>query len=283
MQGAVDCHFHVIGPLDRYPMLATRSYTPAQAALSDWRAIMHSLGVGRGVLVQPSIYGTDNRLLVDTLVLAAGALVGIAAVDADVGETELDHLAAAGVRGVRMAYSRGEGIDPASGLVHVAALDRLAPRLRARGMHLNLLTDCRALADLEPLLRSSLLPVVLDHMGRVPVEQGVAHEGMQIMSRWLAEGWFWVKLSGLANLSADAPNFDNLYPLHAQLLQANAHQLLWGSDWPFTRTRGPLPQAEHLMSSFCRWTPDEDTRAQILCRNPQRLYGWSDDEAVVTH
>jgi 2-pyrone-4,6-dicarboxylate lactonase len=274
MLGLVDCHFHVIGPVDRYPMMAGRSYTPVEAALSDWQAVMHPLGVVRGVLVQPSIYGTDNRLLVDTLVSAAGSLVGIAAVSADVGEVELDDLAAAGVRGVRMAYSRGAGVAPASGLVHVSALERLAPRLKARGMHLNLLTDSRALTDLEHLLRSSRLPVVLDHMGRVPVEHGAEHEGIQTMCRWLGQGWIWVKLSGLANLSMDAPDFDDVYPLHAKLLQANPLQLLWGSDWPFTRTRGPVPEASHLMTSLQRWTPEPDIQTQILSRNPQRLYGW---------
>ena len=34
--GLVDCHFHVIGPQERFPMVPGRSYTPATAALDEW-------------------------------------------------------------------------------------------------------------------------------------------------------------------------------------------------------------------------------------------------------
>ena len=77
----VDCHFHVVERHDRYPLLAGRSYTPNEAPLASWQATLGPLGVRRGVLVQPSFYGTDNTALLNTLAQARGALVGVGADD----------------------------------------------------------------------------------------------------------------------------------------------------------------------------------------------------------
>ena len=65
--GIVDCHFHVIAAADRFPMLAGRSYTPAPASLEAWQATLAPLGVTHGVVVQPSVYGIDNRVLLAAL------------------------------------------------------------------------------------------------------------------------------------------------------------------------------------------------------------------------
>ena len=123
--GIVDCHFHVIAPPDRFPMLPGRSYTPQPAALSEWRAVMAAHGVTHGVVVQPSFYGTDNRVLLATLAEAGEQLAGIAAVAADVADEELDRLAAARVRGVRMAHFEAGDPRAMGGFVPFSAFDAL--------------------------------------------------------------------------------------------------------------------------------------------------------------
>src|SRR5919197_1357866 len=65
--GACDTHVHVIGPKDRYPLGSVRTYTPQDAPLSALRRMLSRLGMDRVVLVQPSVYGTDNRCLLDAL------------------------------------------------------------------------------------------------------------------------------------------------------------------------------------------------------------------------
>lgn len=60
-----DTHAHVFGPQQRYPYNPNRAYTPADATLEAWFALHERLGIGRGVLVQPSVYGTDNRAILD--------------------------------------------------------------------------------------------------------------------------------------------------------------------------------------------------------------------------
>lgn len=88
----------------------------------------------------------------------------------------------------------------------------------------------------------------------------------------MSEGWFWVKLSGLAVLSSDAPGFDDVKPFHDRLVAANAERLLRESDWPHTRNRSDKPSTEDLLASLLCWTINPDTQEQILHRNPTRLY-----------
>ena len=67
LEGACDCHTHVIGPAGAYPMVAQRHYTPGPAPVDALRSHLSALGFQRVVVVQPSVYGTDNRCLIDTL------------------------------------------------------------------------------------------------------------------------------------------------------------------------------------------------------------------------
>src|SRR3546814_15843274 len=65
--GTYDTHMHVFGPRSRYKLDARRSYTPHESPLAQYRAVMCALGIERAVLVQPSVYGTDNTALLDAL------------------------------------------------------------------------------------------------------------------------------------------------------------------------------------------------------------------------
>lgn len=275
MLPSVDCHFHVIGAHAQFPMLTGRSYTPAEASLADWSATLQPLGFTHGVVVQPSFYGTDNGALLATLALGAGRLVGVAAVTADIGDAELDALVAAGVRGLRFShFTRGDPRGMA-GFVPLTELAALAPRLRSRGLHVDLFTDTRLLGDIGPMLRAARLTVVLDHMGRTPASLGLGHPGVSHLRSLLDEAWCWVKLSGLANISAQAPLYGDAQALHELLMTHHAHRLVWGSDWPHTRSHGSRPATHELFNRFLAWTPRHATRRKILAENPVQLYGFA--------
>ena len=81
--GACDCHAHVFGPYDRFPLAADRPYTPGEARLDDLRAMHEALGVERVVIVAASPYGTDNAAIVDALRRLDGAGRGVVALDPD--------------------------------------------------------------------------------------------------------------------------------------------------------------------------------------------------------
>jgi 2-pyrone-4,6-dicarboxylate lactonase len=273
--GIVDCHFHVIDLPQRHPMVEGRSYTAALATLREWRDTLGPLGVTHGVVVQPSFYGTDNRVLRRALAEGAGRLVGIAAVGPEVTDAQLDALAAAQVRGVRVAFFERGDPRAMGGFVALDAfadLDRLASRLRARDMHLQLFTDSRLLPELAARLERTRLPVVIDHMGRAPARLGAAHAGVKALVRLLSEGRVWVKLSGVANISDRGPTYDDARAIHDALLAANPEHLVWGSDWPHTKPAGARPCTSALLQLLHEWTPVEADRRRILTLNPARLY-----------
>jgi predicted TIM-barrel fold metal-dependent hydrolase len=76
-QGACDCHCHVFGPAARFPYAEPRSYTPDDAPLEAYLALLDRLGFDHGVLVQPSAYGRDNRAMLDALTRAPTRLRGV--------------------------------------------------------------------------------------------------------------------------------------------------------------------------------------------------------------
>jgi 2-pyrone-4,6-dicarboxylate lactonase len=102
--GAVDAHCHVFGPAERFPYAAERKYTPCDASRQQLMALRERLGFARNVVVQATCHGADNRALVDALTHSRGTMRGVATVKPDVGDTELEVLHIAGVRGVRFNF-----------------------------------------------------------------------------------------------------------------------------------------------------------------------------------
>ena len=102
------------------------------------------------------------------------------------------------------------------------------------------------------------VPVVIDHMGRAPTSLGTGHAGIHCLLRLMRDGPVWVKLSGVANISDDAPTYPAVRSLHDTLLKAAPCRLLWGSDWPHTRPAGPRPDTAALVRLFRAWAPEPD-------------------------
>src|SRR5579872_3896913 len=57
---ACDCHTHIFGDPARFPFTASRVYTPETASIAEMRSLHRALHMSRVVIVQPSVYGTDN-------------------------------------------------------------------------------------------------------------------------------------------------------------------------------------------------------------------------------
>ena len=265
---ACDTHAHVIGPADRFPMVANRSYTPPPAPEAAYLGMLDSLHMARGVLVQISVYGTDNRCMVESLQAHPGRLRGVAVVAPDVGDAELEALHAAGVRGIRINVLFGGGVA-------IDAMERLAARVAPLGWHIQLLIDARNLPDLGPRMLKLPVEIVFDHMGHMPVSSGVDHPGFQWMMRLLKEGKAWTKLSGAYRISqAWAPFLDTLDFAQA-LVAAAPERCLWGSDWPHVSVEGPMFNTGALLDLLPLWVPEEAVRNRILVDNPARLYGFA--------
>lgn len=264
--GAWDCHIHAIGDPARFPLDPRRGYTPAQVPIERYVALMDALGIARAVLVQPSIYGTDNAAMIDALARYPSRFRGVAVVDASVDDATLDTLHARGVRGVRANLLNPAGISLADAVA-------LAPRLRARGWHLQLQVDVSAFDAFDTLQRLSL-PVVIDHFGYMPAGKGPDEPGFRRLLAIAAAGGCYVKLSAPYRLTAwRKEGYGAVAPLARALVAANPHRLLWGSDWPHTDVREDMPDGGDLLNLLHAWVPDAAQRRAILVDNPSALYG----------
>ena len=100
---ACDCHHHIYDR--RYPADPSATLLPDDATVADYRLLQQRLGLQRNVIVQPSTYGVDNRLLVDSLGAFGESSRGVAVVDTGVTDAQLRALHTAGVRGIRFNLS----------------------------------------------------------------------------------------------------------------------------------------------------------------------------------
>lgn len=270
-RGACDCHAHVFGPAARFPYAEPRSYTPDDAPYEAYIAHLDRLGCERGVLVQPSAYGRDNRAMLDALERSPDRLRGVAVGGAELTPETLRAWHANGVRGLRANEFRRDGKPYYQNGVRLADIEPLYAAMADLGWHLQLWIDARDLPELLPALARVPIPVVVDHMGRMDYRHGVNHSGFQALVRGVGEGRLWAKVSGTYRLAASPPDYVEAKPFHDALVAANPDNLVWGSDWPHPRPEGPVPDAKHLLDLFCEWTR-EPARAAILSANPARLY-----------
>jgi 2-pyrone-4,6-dicarboxylate lactonase len=264
--GAVDTHAHVIGLPPDFPLVADRSYTPPSAPAERYLAMLDGTGMANGVLVQVSVHGTDNRLMVETLRANRQRLRGIAVIPLGLPDAELAALKEAGVVGLRLNVLFGGGV----GLDQVESYGALA---REMGWHLQFLLDARALPTIAGRLSRLPVPLVFDHMGHMPTSAGIDHPGFQALLGLVADG-NWVKLSGAFRDSVTGPPYADTIPFARALNDAAPDRCLWGSDWPHVAAWDGPPRTRDLLDLMAEWVPDADRRRMVFVDNPRRLYGF---------
>jgi predicted TIM-barrel fold metal-dependent hydrolase len=265
---ATDCHFHILGPPARYPYLPDREYTPPDALPDACHRLFQTLGIGRAVIVQPSVYGADNRCAMDAAAALGVPTRVVVVVPYDTADKELDHLHEGGARAVRFIVAHAGGLP-------LADLERFSARAKDRGWHLQLLLRASDLVALEPRLAKLPSDFVIDHMGFIkPAEGGIEQPAFQALLRLLDSGRCWVKFSGAYRQTNEAPPYPSLLPFARKLVEARPDRLLWGSDWPHAVFKGTMPNTTDLFDLLGDWAPDENTRKRILVDNPAALFGF---------
>lgn len=258
-----DCHVHVF---DASAPVRPGHYVPAHRPLAEIEALAQRHGMGRLVLVQPSVYGTDNSVMLRALEATPGRHRGVAVVDPDIGDKELDRLHAAGGRGVRfnLVSPAGHAGDTAADLL------RLAPRLRERGWHVQWYVQPDDLPRLVKLQAATGLRFVLDHLAGLGVGLAETHRAWTA-AQALADAGAWVKLSGWYRLASAAP-YDSLQPNIRRIAAMFESCLVWGSDWPHTSfSPGELPAYESTLLPI-RSALDAAQLDAVLHLQAQTLY-----------
>ncbi|MEY4643428.1 MAG: hypothetical protein RLZZ596_259 [Pseudomonadota bacterium] len=269
--GSCDCHAHILGPAARFPYSDERVYTPPDCLLADYRAMLTALGLARAVLVQPSVYGSDNRVLLNALDAMQGAWRGVAVVEPDVSASALQEMHAAGVRGVRVNVV---DVQSNKGVLPLKQLRGLAERIAPLGWHMEFLLHVHEFPRLDEQLAGFPVDVVFGHLGYLPTQLGIGDAGFQALLRLLQAGRAWVKLTGPYRLSGSKLPYADVVPFAHALLDAEPRQIVWGSDWPHVMVKGAMPNDGDLLDILSTWIPDPSIRHQVLVSNPERLYGF---------
>jgi predicted TIM-barrel fold metal-dependent hydrolase len=253
----VDTHFHVFNA--GVAVEAARYVPKYTAALQDWMALAQSVGVTRGVWVQPSFLGTDNSLMVSALKANPDALRGVAVVAADIHPDELKALHDSGVRGIRLNLA---------GMTHDipewTRAERVWQSLHDLGWHLEVHTDPGALPKVLAQLPTDM-PLVVDHMAK-PSEAKARDATVQTLVHRARQAPTHIKLSGAYRLGeVDAASL-----AHIWRHELGSQSLLWGSDWPCTNHE-QLAHYADLFAALLTWV-GEPHLEDVLHHNPQQLY-----------
>ena len=265
--GAVDTHAHVIGLPPAYPFVAQRSYTPPAASPEQYLSMLDATGMTYGVLVQVSVHGVDNRLLLQTLRRKRTRLRGIAVMPLGLRESDYADAKAAGVVGLRLNDLYGGGID-------FSQLREYGALAREMGWHLQFLLDGTRLPRLAAEISKLPVPFVVDHMGHFQVGGMSVHDAnFQTLVSLVRDGG-WVKLSGAYRQSAlEAPYADTV-PYAQCLLDAAPSRCVWGSDWPHVAQWKTMMHVHDLLDTLALWSPTPQAQHAILVDNPSNLYGF---------
>jgi predicted TIM-barrel fold metal-dependent hydrolase len=279
LPAACDCHVHVIGPRERYPMKPDRAFTPDLATVAELRAHLDRIDFGRVVIVQPSVYGFDNRCLTDALAALGGAARGVAVLPVDVDDAELQRLHALGVRGLRLNLeSHGD-----SRLAGALGANRpLLQRVARLGWHLQIFAAAPVIAESAALLSALPLPVVLDHFALLARAVRDGPVGATIRAL-VSEGRTWMKLSAPYRVCEAGEPHAAFFAWAGSLTKWRCDRLLWASDWPHTQRETGVPalsvsryrneDAGATLQAHRQLWSDAEAR-QILLTNPAALYGY---------
>lgn len=267
-RGTCDTHVHIWGPFDRFPLAKGAPYTPPERTSDDLLALHGRLGVDRAVIVQTTVYKADNRAMLDGIARSNGRWRGVALIDESFDDAAFRALHEGGVRGVRFGFVRHLG-----GVPDLALVRRTAARIAPMGWHLVLHLDAGNIPEFIDFFGEFSLPVVVDHMGRVPVRDGQDQAPFRLLLELLKRPNWWVKVSGAERISETGPPFADAIPFAQRLITAAPDRVLWGTDWPHPNVRWEPDEAD-LVDLLPRFA-DAAALQRVLVDNPARLYGFS--------
>jgi predicted TIM-barrel fold metal-dependent hydrolase len=252
---ACDAHTHIFGPGDKYPYAPGRPYTPPDAPLGDFRALHKKLGIGRAVIVNASVHGTDNRVALDAIAVSDNTFRAVANIDDTITERGLRELHEGGFRGCRFNFVRHLGGVPDMRVFH-----RIVAMVAPLGWHIDLHFDAIDLPEYAELLAKLPVRYTIDHMGRVKASDGLDQLPfrtlLELMTR---DEKCWVKVCGCERVSSGGPPFHDAVPL------LNSASVYPSAGADSTARAALMPPAPGMFSMTKRW-PSFSPRFSVTSR-----------------
>jgi 2-pyrone-4,6-dicarboxylate lactonase len=266
---ACDSHFHVFGPHKVFPYAPNRTFTPTDAPKEDLFRLHALLGFERGVFVQSTCHGSDHAALVDLLAAGKGRYRGVALLEPTTSDAEVERLDEAGVRGVRLHFyfpNRGEPMPRKDML-------RVIEKVEPYGWHIAFHVGGHGVLEQYEFITSIDAPIVIDHIGRIDVAEGLHGKTFTVLRRLLDRGNVWVKLSGTDRITKQPYPYADAVPFARDLAAHAPERVVWGTDWPHPNHKA-IPNDGELVDLIAAIAPDERTRHRMLVENPTKLFGF---------
>jgi 2-pyrone-4,6-dicarboxylate lactonase len=264
---ACDAHCHIFGPGSKYPYAADRPYTPPDAPLQAFRALHARLGVGRAVIVNASVHGTDNRVALDAIAAGHGAYRAVANIDDEITERQLRGLHDGGFRGCRFNFVRHLG-----GVPDLRVFDRVIQMIAPLGWHVDLHFDAIDLPEYAQMLARLPVRYTIDHMARVKAADGLDQLSFQTLIELMQrDEKCWVKVCGCERVSSAGPPFVDAVPFARRIIETAPDRVIWGTDWPHPNVK-VMPNDGDLVDLIPLFAPEPEIQQMILVANPARLF-----------
>lgn len=270
--GACDSQFHVFGEPGRYPPRPGAAYTMPSATIERALALHKTLGIQRGVIVQPTTYGADHRATLDGLAVAgpnyracANASVFDVASDQD-----LERMDAAGVKGARFTRAT-------LGLAFTEEqLHRAFCLARDLGWYVKVQPETEGIAANIAPFEDVEVPLLIDHLGRPDPTRGAEDPSLVKVLELLRRGNTWVMVSLVEKISKMGAPWDDVIPIVHAVLDAAPDRVIWASDWPHPVSVKQPPNEGLLLDFLHRATRSDEERRRVLVDNPARLFGFGE-------
>ncbi len=267
-KGAVDAHCHVFGPNDKFPYHPMRKYTPCDAPKEKLFELRDYLGFDRNVIVQASCHGTDNSALIDALSAAGDNARGVAVINPNISDVELQEMHHAGIRAVRFNFVK-RLVDNTPKEIFLA----VAARIKKLGWHIVVYFEAPDLEGLIPFLKQLDCLIVVDHMGRPDVSKGVDHQDFQQFINFMSENKnIWTKVSCPERLTHQNTDYSDVEPFARLLVERFSTRVLWGTDWPHPNMKSHAPDDGDLVDIIPKIARTVELQKKLLIDNPMKLY-----------
>ena len=245
-----DTHVHIVGLSDRYKQIPTRTYLASPASLEELQAGAATRMISRFVLVQPSFYGTDNTLLLESLDQLGAQGRGVAVLDPTAATPQiLAEFSARGVRGLRInLYSPLGNVGPLA-----RRLGPTADCAHTANWHVWVVASIHILSDHLALLSQAGVPIVIDHYGLYGKTSPDSSHGRKLLEL-LGQPHVWIKLSAPYRNSNDPLDMQPNMPWLNAILAVAEDRCVW-AGWPIPR-RSSTPRGCCCQSRYPirRWS-----------------------------
>lgn len=253
--GAANCHAHVIGPRERFPLDPDRPFEHPEAPAETLFALQDHYGFDRLVLIQSLAHGDDHTAAAAAIAMRPDRTRGVAFAPKQATVAGFRTLALKGFVAARVHMARRLPCHlSADEMEHVA---RCAAEV---GWHIEIHCHGAELAEILHRLPGLPCPVVIDHMA---YPDPTLHEAVLAA---LDMKDVYAKISAPDRI--DATDYGIGAASARILIERAPEKLLWGSDWPHV---GIDHVDDDELVSLLATYPEEAVR-MILVETPETLY-----------